>query len=293
VPDAPAHRPSYGVVVLTQGRRPDELAAALASVLAQQRVSLDVVVVGNGWAPTGLPDGVRAVPLAENVGIPAGRNAGVPHVSGDLLFFLDDDAALADDGTLADLASRFEADPSLGLLQPRVVDPSGAPAPRRWVPRLRVGDPARSSDVAALWEGAVAIPRVVFEAAGGWPDDYWYGHEGVELAWRVWDAGYRVRYLGDVVVHHPAIDPLRHEEFFRLNARNRAWLARRNLPWPLAAAYVVVWTVLTVARTRPARNLVPWFRGLLEGLRGPCGERRPMRWRTVVRMARAGRPPIV
>lgn len=288
-----AARPSYGVVVLTQGARPVELAAALASVLAQRGVDLDVVVVGNGWTPTGLPSGVRSVALPENVGIPAGRNAGVPHVAGDLLFFLDDDASLPDDGTLADLAARFAADPSLGLLQPRVVDPSGAPAPRRWVPRLRVGDPARSSDVTALWEGAVAIPRAVFEAAGGWPDAYWYGHEGVELAWRVWDTGHRVRYLGDVVVHHPAIDPLRHEEFFRLNARNRAWLARRNLPRSVGAAYVLVWTLLTVARTRPLRNLAPWFSGLLEGLRGPCGVRRPLQWGTVARMARAGRPPVI
>ena len=31
--------------------------------------------------------------LPENIGIPAGRNAGVPHVDGDLLLFLDDDAA--------------------------------------------------------------------------------------------------------------------------------------------------------------------------------------------------------
>ena len=45
-----------GVVVLTQGRRPTELAAALESVAAQERVETDVVVVGKGWEPSGLPD---------------------------------------------------------------------------------------------------------------------------------------------------------------------------------------------------------------------------------------------
>ena len=48
-----------GCVVLTQGRRPAELAAALASLQAQQGVETDVVVVGNGWEPSGLPEGVR------------------------------------------------------------------------------------------------------------------------------------------------------------------------------------------------------------------------------------------
>jgi hypothetical protein len=33
-------------------------------------VDLDVVVVGNGWRPTDLPDGVKAKTLPENLGIP-------------------------------------------------------------------------------------------------------------------------------------------------------------------------------------------------------------------------------
>ncbi len=92
--DEPTDRPRYGVVVLTMGSRPADLDRGLRSLLAQRDVDLDVVVVGNGWQPTGLPDGVKAHGLPENLGIPAGRNAGVPLVSGDLLFFLDDDASL-------------------------------------------------------------------------------------------------------------------------------------------------------------------------------------------------------
>src|SRR5438309_7852599 len=107
--------PVVGVVVLTQGRRPAELARALASVAAQTDVRTDVVVVGNGWQPTGLPAGVRGLALAENVGIPGGRNAGVPHVAGELLLFLDDDAALPDPSFLATAAERFSADGRLGV----------------------------------------------------------------------------------------------------------------------------------------------------------------------------------
>ena len=90
--------PVVGVVVLTQGRRPTDLDRAVRSVLAQRGVAPDVVVVGNGWQPTGLPAGVGALGLPENVGIPAGRNAGVPSVTGDLLLFLDDDATLTEKG---------------------------------------------------------------------------------------------------------------------------------------------------------------------------------------------------
>ena len=104
-------------------------------------MAADILVVGNGWAPDGLPDGVRTLPLAADEGIPAGRNAGVPHVAGDLLFFLDDDASLAAPDALARLAARFAAEPGLGAVQLRVEPRDGGPHARDWVPRLRVGRP--------------------------------------------------------------------------------------------------------------------------------------------------------
>jgi GT2 family glycosyltransferase len=283
-----------GVVVLTQGRRPAELEHAVRSILVQEDVDTDVVVVGNGWAPRGLPDGVRGVSLPENVGIPAGRNAGIPHVRGGLLLFLDDDAALPDPGFLAQVVRRFAAEPRLGLLQPRVDGPGGVPGPRRWTPRMRVGDRRRSSAAFSVWEGAVIVRRAVFERAGGWPEPFFYAHEGIELAWRVWDTGSVVCYAGDLAVEHPLTAPTRHRDFYRLNARNRVWLARRNLPWVLGLPYVLTWTALQVARSlRRPTTLLPWFRGWLEGWRTDPGPRSPIGWGTVARMAGHGRPPVV
>jgi GT2 family glycosyltransferase len=285
--------PSYGVVLLTQGRRPDDLARGLASLRAQRGVDADIVVVGNGWRPEGLPPGVRALALSENQGIPAGRNAGVPLVRGDLLFFLDDDACLRDDGILLAMADRFRAQPKLGLIQPRVVDPEGRQTPRRWVPRLRASDPGRSSPAMSVWEGAVAIRRGAFDYADGWPDRFWYAHEGIELAWRVWDGGWRVRYDGELEVEHPAIQPTRHAEFYRFQARNRVWLARRNLPVPIGIAYVLAWMLISGARLRGREAWAETLRGYRLGLTEPAGRRRPISWRTVWRMTRAGHPPII
>jgi GT2 family glycosyltransferase len=285
--------PHVGVVVLTMGTRPEDLDRGLRSVLAQQDVTTSVVVVGNGWEPTGLPDGVGALALPENVGIPAGRNAGVPHVAGDLLFFLDDDAWLPDPWFLRTVADRFAADPELGLIQPRVVDPTGLPAPRRWVPRLRVGDPYASSPATALWEGAVAMRRALFDAIGGWPADFFYAHEGIDLVWRVWDEGYTPWYAADLVVHHPVIDPARHEVYYRLNARNRVWLARRNLPVVLEPVYVGTWVGMTLLRVHDRAALEAWFGGLREGIAHRPAGRRRMKWRTVWAMTRAGRPPVI
>ncbi|MUN08742.1 glycosyltransferase family 2 protein [Agromyces luteolus] len=280
------------------GRRPVELMRGIRSVLDQQDVDVDVVCVGNGWDPATaeppLPAEVRTLHLPENLGIPAGRNRGVPEVAGGVLFFLDDDAYLPSPTFLADGCRLLAARADLGLVQPRVVDPTGLESPRRWIPRIRKGDPAHSSDVFSCWEGAVLMPRPAFEASGGWADPFFYAHEGIELAWRVWDAGYRAWYAGDLEAAHPVIDPARHAYYHRLNARNRVWLARRNLPAILVPCYVGSWTAIQVLRwfRRPAA-LRAWFAGWRAGWREDPGERRPMRWRTVLRMALAGRPPVV
>jgi GT2 family glycosyltransferase len=282
-----------GVVVLTQGLRSAELAAALGSLEVQQGIETEIVVVGNGWTPTVLPEGVRAVALAEDRGIAAGRNAGVGSVSGELLFFLDDDARLADDGALAAVAQRFAADPTLGLLQLRVDAADGGRPPRDWVPRLRVGDRKRSSDVTTVWEGAVALRRSVFEAVGGWPEEFVRGHEGVDLAWRVLDAGHRVAYAGDIAVLHPAYVTAPHDHSVYYGARNRVWLARRNLPLPLGVLYVAGFMLRTLPVLRSRARARVALRGYRDGLRQDCGPRRPLRARTLWTMTRNGRPPVI
>jgi GT2 family glycosyltransferase len=289
---------TFGVVILTQGTRPEDLKRGFRSLQAQRDVDLDVVVVGNGWRPEGLPDGFKALHLEENLGIPAGRNAGVPVVSGEFLFFLDDDAWLPEDDFLASCARLFREHPDIGMIQPRIEDPADPAAPQRWIPRLRKGGSHDSSNVFSVVEMAIAMRRDVFEMTGGWPSSFWYAHEGIEFAWRVWDTGFRTWYDGGLRAGHPVIDPRRHEEFFRLNARNRVWLARRNLHWPFSWAYVGSWTLVQLARSRrQPQQLKPWFAGWRSGWTqdpwAPGEARRKLKWSTIFRMGAAGRWPVI
>jgi GT2 family glycosyltransferase len=290
--------PQVAVVVLTQGTRPEDLHRGIASVLAQTGVTTDIVVVGNGWDPATaeppLPAGVHTLHLEENLGIPAGRNEGVPLVTGDVLLFLDDDASIPSTTFLTDAITLLGRDESVGMIQPRIVDPSGKMSPRRWIPRIRKGDPGHSSAVFSVCEAVIVMPRRVFDAAGGWAAPFFYAHEGIDLAWKVWDQGLRTWYAGDLIANHPAVSPTRHSYYYRLNARNRVWLARRNLPAVLIPLYVGSWTGIQILRWfRQPAVLRAWFGGWSEGWRSDPGERRPLRWSTVWRMTLAGRPPIV
>jgi GT2 family glycosyltransferase len=286
-------RPSFGCVVLTEGRRPEQLADAIRSLERQRDVDVDIVVVGNGWAPDRLPEGVKSLALQENVGVPAGRNAGLAAVAGDLLLFLDDDASFPDDDALSRIAAMFADHARLAAISPRLVDPAGRMPPRRWVPRLRAGDPARSSQVTVVTEGAIVVRRTALEKVGDWPGHFYRFHEGIDLAWRLWDAGYTIWYAGDVVALHPAPVESRRGEFRYLSSRNRVWLARRRLPLPLAGAHAAIWFARSAAGVRSAAEAQALLRGYYDGLVGPAGERAPLRWRTAWRMTLAGRPPVI
>ena len=290
--------PTVGVVVLTMGQRPAELDRALRSLLRQKDVNINIAVVGNGWEPVGLPPGVKGVKLEENLGIPAGRNAGVEHVHGEYLMFLDDDSWLLDKDFVAEAVERFRRYPSMGVLQPQIVDPAKPDqSPRRWTPRIWKRTPDVSSNVFHVGETCLVMPRHLFDETGGWAGGFWYAHEGIELAWRIWDTGHRVWYAGDMRVGHPVVDARRHKEFYRLNARNRVWLARRNLRPPFRWIYPMVWALGQTLRMRKdPRGLQRYWEGYRSGWEGSPWyhqPRPPLKWSTHLRMALYGRPPFV
>ncbi|WP_405940542.1 glycosyltransferase [Streptomyces sp. NBC_00726] len=287
-----------GAVIITMGNRPAELRALLDSVAAQDGDRIEVVVVGNGSPVPDVPPGVRTVELPENLGIPGGRNVGIEAFgpSGtdvDALLFLDDDGLLPLTDTAELCRKAFAEDPRLGIISFRIADPETGVTQRRHVPRLRAADPMRSSRVTTFLGGANAVRTRVLAEVGPLPGDFFYAHEETDLAWRALDAGWLIDYRADMVLHHPTTAPSRHAVYHRMVARNRVWLARRNLPAPLVPVYLGVWMALTLLRRPSGEALRAWFGGFREGWRTPCGPRRPMKWRTVWRLTRLGRPPVI
>jgi GT2 family glycosyltransferase len=174
----------------------------------------------------------------------------------------------------------------------RVADEQGRTL-RRHVPRLRAGDPLRRGLVTAFLGGGHALSAPMLRQIGDWPGHFFFEHEETDLAWRALDAGWDIWYEPDLVLQHPRTPPDRHAVHYRLTARNRVWLARRRLPAVLVPAYLGVWIAITVARTHSAAALRAWAAGFWEGIRTSCGPRQPMQWRTVWRMTRLGRPPVI
>jgi GT2 family glycosyltransferase len=285
-------------VILTMGDRPAELARAVASTDTLRAEGAQVIVIGNGADPPPVPPDVMTLRLPENVGVAAGRNAGVAASSGDIVLFLDDDGWYPGPepgrpGLGPHVAARFAADPALAVLAFRVTGPGGEPAGRWQVPRLRAGDPARSAPATTFSGGACAIRRTAFLAAGGLPAQFFFLHEEIDLAWRLLDLGYSIEYDAAARMCHPPEPNTRHAGFWRLDGRNRVLLARRNLPWPLGALFLLDWLAVTAVRGRSPAVLREWLRGCAEGAAMRAGPRQPISAATAWRMTRLGRPPVI
>lgn len=284
-------RPTIGVALLSMGNRPVELARALEALHEQEGVDMDVVLVGNGWDPEGVPDWVRTHHSEENLGCPAGRNLAASLVEGEYLFFYDDDGVLPDPHTLADMVDCFE--PGVAVVQARGADPTGIPSPRRWVPRLLKSAEMTGGDVAVFWEAMAMFRRRAFDEVGGWCGELFFGHEGTDMAMRLIDAGWRIVYAPDIVVHHPATPASRHAHHFYTTSRNRVWVARRSIPTPLLPLYLGLWMGVTALRARGGEKLRNVVKGFREGWSTPVpGGRNPISWRAVWRMTKLGRPPL-
>lgn len=283
--------PDVSAVVLTMGNRPEALAAALRSIVAQRGVNTECIVVINGPAEVTLPDGVRRIDLAENAGVPGGRNVGAAAAAARIIAFVDDDAELRGNDIFATTLELFERDEHLAVVGWRLIDEQGETASRH-VPRLGHRGVTKAGAVAGFLGGANAVRASAFHAVGGYPDEFVFAMEETDLAWRLVEAGWSLWYEPSCVVFHPRAAPSRLADVLERTARNRAWAAHRNLPLPVAMAHLAAWT--TITGVRGGRNaFASAARTSRRAWKSPLGPRRPMRWRTVARLTRLGRPPVL
>ncbi|KOG35382.1 glycosyltransferase family 2 protein [Streptomyces resistomycificus] len=294
--------PRIGVAVVTMGNRPAEVDALLESVAKQDLAPERIVIVGNGCRlpefarRLSLPGEVTPIDVEENLGCPGGRNVALARLREfgdvDVVVELDDDGLLVDADVLRRVAELFAADPRLGIVGFRIADENGE-TQQRHVPRVGSADPMRGGYVTGFLGGGHAFRMAMLGEIGDWPAEFFFAHEETDLAWRAADGGWRILYAPELLLQHPKTSPARHAIYYRVNARNRVWLVRRRLPFALIPVHLGAWMLLTLLRVRSVAGLRAWFGGFMEGVREPAGERRPMSWRTVWRLSRLGRPPVI
>jgi hypothetical protein len=192
-------------VVLTMGNRPIELQRAVDSLAPNA-----VTIVINGGSSDLVDAQAQLIELPENLGVPGWSSRREPEWerlrSSASSTTMRSSAATARESSRNSLPTRSWA-PWPSDSSTRIGETA-----RRHVPRLGARDPERTGEVALFLGGACAIRRDAYEQVGGYFTDLFYGHEELELCWRLVDAGWKIRYLADVEVYHPQTTIERHPE---------------------------------------------------------------------------------
>jgi hypothetical protein len=179
-----------------------------------------VIVVDNGSTdgsaddlPYDHPD-VRVIRSEENLGFAGGNNLAACHAAGDYLAFLNPDTVV-ERGWLSHLVRALEQDEQVGLATSKVLlmnapDRINACGNAMHITGLTLcrgtscgaGAYGRAEDVAAVSGAAFVIRRDLFEALGGFDEDFFLYMEDTDLSLRARLAGYICRYVPDSIVYH-------------------------------------------------------------------------------------------
>ncbi|MCR6491736.1 glycosyltransferase family 2 protein [Cellulomonas sp. P24] len=271
--------PEVGVVMLAYGAEP-VLDVAVRAVLASKGVSVRLVLVDNGCERTDLDGmsvelGFDLVRPSSNLGFTGGVDLGASRMSTRFLALVNSDAVV-DPMALARLAA-VAAGPEIGIAtgsirlasDPTVMNSAGNPLHFLglcWAGGL--DDPARLHqapvDVTGASGAALVLRREVWDALGGFPLEFFAYQEDLELSWRCWQRGLRVRYVPDAVaVHHYEFsrNPLkmylleRNRLLFVLTCYGGRTLALLS---PVLIAFEIAMAVIAAAQGWGAQKVKGW-----------------------------------
>jgi GT2 family glycosyltransferase len=282
--------PLVSYVIITRNRR-GEVVNCLKSLRQQDYPNKQIIVINNGSNDDSasairqdFPEALL-IKLETNHGVSGGRNRGAAAASGEICVFIDDDAQLADRQATRRIIRYFDDDPNLACLALKVCDPVTGNEDYRAIPRADKRRVEHDYQCAYFCGAGFVLRRYAWLEVGMFWESLVYGGEELDLSYRLLDRGYRLHRTSSIAVLHRNVTTGRQrgqESYFY--ARNRCWIAMRNLPWLYVFTTTGLWWayILMSSAKRGEMNLAA--RGIWDALRGAppvLQERRPIGKNTV------------
>jgi GT2 family glycosyltransferase len=200
----------------------------LPSVAATNYPNFEIILADNAssdgskeWVREHYP-GIEIASFDDNYGYCGGNNRAVPYANGDILLFLNNDVRVEPDW-LQGLSKCFQKDNSVAAVQPKMLsdkNPSffeyagaaGGYLDRFAYPFCRgrifdtlekdAGQYDYETDIFWASGAALAVRKQVFEDLGAFDEDFEFHMEEIDLCWRLWNAGHKVRFCSSSTVYH-------------------------------------------------------------------------------------------
>jgi GT2 family glycosyltransferase len=204
----------------------------------------------------------------EKMGISSARNWGFKEADGDIFVTIDDDAKLQSKEATKEIVDLFSKDDNLGILGLKVVNgfskETEFPTPNSKLeeiapfisPQISVNED-KYSEVPLYMGAGNAIKSEVIDDVGGYPCNFKYGVEELDLCIRTIDNEYSIKYSPDIVViHNEKDDRVWTDRILKENYKNRISLAIRLLPIHLLIWSSLIWTGHLIYKSRGNLKLI-------------------------------------
>jgi GT2 family glycosyltransferase len=255
-------------------KRHQYLRRALASACRYADQVAEIIVIDNAAEPelesmlaAEFP-GVRYIAAPSNGGC-EGRNIALRSAGTPIVVTLDDDVELSSPDCIAEVESAFARDPKLACLNFTVTGTDGKVLERDWCHPRPISHAAREFETHFILEGASALSREKVLSVGGYPVEFFLGHEGVDLGYRLIGAGWRVMHTPRVsTTHHAAAEHRPDWRVYYYYTRNGIWVAYRSFPPAMAVSRVLAYLLTMGFFSLRARQVPAYLRGCVDGVRG-------------------------
>lgn len=282
-PDAPA--PTFSVTMVTYAR--DHIAPSAVAQVAKaagERRDIEFVLVDNnpdtvdrsGWM-SGFASWTY-VKLGQNKGVPA-RNDGAKAAEGRFIVFVDDDAFLNPVGAFDVYEAAFAEHPKVAIVTARHRDADTGETPRASFPHTDKSLPKDKPFKTFRFQGnGFAMRREAYEAVGPMSDEYFYGLEEIDYAFRVVDAGYEIWFepRAWVFEHNDpgGRKPRREVEEMRLT--NKLIITWKYLPLPYVPMNMALYSAYVTYLNRGRINVFKAVGDFVSWVRRHPGRRKPI-----------------
>lgn len=257
--------PLVTYIIITM--RSEEATEAIQSCLDQDYQHKEIVVVATTETGTydtlvarfADEDLVRVYEERERRGPPAARNRAIALANGDILVSIDDDAILRSESATRKVVDEMVERPEVGALSFRSVEYGTDRPISIEIPRGPDGKIPSETYLTTYFVAVGAAFRAeAFDAVDGFPGEFFYYKEELDLSFQLLKAGYEILYYPKVVVEHKqsgAGRPTANRQW-ELTLQNRIRVSIRHLPiWHLVVS-TLVWTLFTLYKTRLSLSVV-------------------------------------
>jgi len=214
--------------------------------------------------------------LEKNLGVAGGRNEAIQLARGEILVSIDDDAFLQPETALQKIVREFESQEN----QKRHVAIVTFKVVNYYTRKVKPGEfPHKQYDARInlpefltyyFLGGAHAMRREVIGKTGPYPGDFFYGAEEYDMAYRALDAGFRMKYVGDIILLHKVSPEGRKSPKFITSrlTENRLLVAYSYLPLRYVVSQFFFWSVYLLKNTRfDVVNLFRMYRSLRQRMK--------------------------